>query len=179
MLSADQAALVLIDVQGKLASLMHEREALFDHLQRLIQGVRALDLPVLWLEQYPQGLGPTVPEVARLLSDLQPLAKTSFSAWGCAAFRDRLAATGRRQILLAGIEAHVCVYQTAVDLLAAGYSVEVVCDAVSSRTAANRQLGLERMRAAGALWTGVEMALFELLRTAEAPAFKTLARLVK
>lgn len=179
MLSRELAALVLIDVQGKLAQLMHEREALFDNLQRLIQGVRVLGLPVLWLEQYPQGLGPTIPEVARLLSDLQPVAKMSFSAWGCEAFRQRLEASGRRQVLLAGIEAHVCVYQTAVDLLAAGYTVEVVGDAVSSRTAANRQLGLERMRAAGARWTGVEMALFELLRTAAAPAFKAIARLVK
>lgn len=179
MLSPEQTALVLLDVQGKLAQLMHEREALFANLQRLIQGVRVLGLPVFWLEQYPQGLGPTVPEVARLLTDLQPMVKVSFSACGCGAFRQRLEASGRHQVLLAGIEAHVCVYQTAVDLLAAGYTVEVVGDAVSARTAANRQLGLERMGAAGARRTGVEMALFELLRTAEAPAFKEIARLVK
>lgn len=179
MLSPDQTVLVLIDVQAKLAPLMHEREALFDHLQRLVRGVRVLGLPVLWLEQYPQGLGATIPELAGLLSDLQPMTKLSFSAWGCEAFRQALEASRRRQVLLAGIEAHVCVYQTAVDLLAAGYTVEVVTEAVSSRTAANRRLGLERMRAAGARWTGVEMALFELLRTAEAPAFREIARLIK
>lgn len=178
-LTPEQAVLVLIDVQGKLASLMHGREALFDNLPRLIRGVRALGLPVLWLEQYPQGLGPTIPEVAGLLSDLRPIAKRCFSAWGSAPFRQQLLATGRRQVLLAGIEAHVCVYQTALDLRDAGFEVWVVTDATASRTAANHRLGLERLREAGAHWTGVEMALFELLRTAEAPAFKEIARLVK
>lgn len=179
MLTPETTALVLIDVQGRLAQLMHDRETLFDQLQRLVKGVRILGLPVLWLEQYPQGLGPTIPELAALLPDVQPVAKTSFSACGSAEFLQQLAASGRRQLLLAGIEAHVCVYQTAVDLLAAGHEVEVVGDAVSSRTAANRALGLERMRQAGARLSGVEMALFELLRHAQAPAFREIARLVK
>ena len=179
MLTTDHAALVLIDVQGKLAQLMHAREALFDNLQRLVKGTRALRLPVLWLEQYPQGLGPTVPEIAGLLPGVTPIAKTCFSAWGSDAFRGQLTATGRKQVLLAGIEAHVCVYQTALDLLGAGFEVEVVSDAVSSRAAANAELGRQRMRDAGARLTGVEMALFELLRTAEAPAFREVARIVK
>ncbi len=178
-LTPDQAVLVLIDVQEKLAAVMHERTCLVDALQRLIRGARALGLPVLRLEQYPQGLGSTIPEVAGLLPDVPSIAKLSFSAWGSSEFRQRLEATGRQQVLLAGIEAHVCVYQTALDLLAAGYTVEVVSEAVSSRAAANRVRGLERMREAGARLTGVEMALFELLRTAEAPAFKEIARLVK
>ncbi len=178
-LTSEQAVFVLIDVQAKLAARMHEREALVDNLRRLLAGVRRLGLPVLWLEQYPEGLGPTVPELAAGLADLRPLRKLSFSAWGCPAFREALAATGRRQVLLAGIEAHVCVYQTARDLLAAGYGVEVVGDAVSSRTAANRELGLARMGEIGARLTSVEMALFEMLGSAEAPAFKDIARLVK
>lgn len=179
MLKPEQTVLVLIDIQGKLAQLMHAREALFANLQRLVKGIQALGLPILWLEQYPQGLGPTIPEVAELLPDLRPVAKTCFSACGSEAFLAQLTGTERKQILLAGIEAHVCVYQTAMDLLAAGYEVEIVTDAVSSRTAANRDLGLQRMRDAGARWTSVEMVLFELLRTAEAPAFKEIARLVK
>lgn len=178
-LSPDRTALVLIDVQEKLAALMHEREVLGDNLQRLIPGARVLGLPVLWLEQYPQGLGPTLPAVAALLPDLQPITKRCFSAWGSQTFRQQLTATGRPQVLLAGIETHVCVYQTALDLLAAGYAVWVVCDAVASRTPANHRLGLERMREAGARWTSVEMALFEMLRTADAPAFKEIARLIK
>jgi nicotinamidase-related amidase len=179
MLTTDQTVLVLIDIQGKLAQLMHAREALFDHLQRLVKGARALGLPILWLEQYPQGLGPTIPEVAGLLPEVKPIAKTCFSAHGSEEFRSQLAATGRRQVLLAGIEAHVCVYQTALDLLEAGLEVEVVGDGVSSRTAANAELGRQRMRDAGARITGVEMALFALLRTAEAPAFREIARIVK
>lgn len=179
MLKRDHTALVLIDVQGKLAALMHEREALYRQLQILIQGAQALDLPVLWLEQYPQGLGPTIPEVAELLSGQQPLAKTCFSACGLDAFQDALRATGRRQVLLAGIETHICVYQTARDLLDAKFHVEVVSDAVSSRTAENKALGLERMAQAGAVLTGVEMCLFELLRKAGTTEFKTIAGLVK
>ena len=140
MLQRDHAALVLIDIQGKMAERMHDKETLYRNLQILVQGARALDLPVLWLEQYPRGLGPTIPEIAELLSDQRPLAKTCFSACGLDAFQTALRATGRRQILLAGIESHICVWQTARDLLNTGHHVEIVSDAVSSRTAANKPI---------------------------------------
>lgn len=179
MIEPARTALVLVDIQVRLARVMHEPDLLVDGLRRLVAGARALGLPVLWLEQYPEGLGPTVPEVAGLLEGLKPVTKLCFSAWGSPEFRRQLESGGRRQVLLAGIEGHVCVYQTAVDLLGAGYEVEVVGDAVSSRTAANRALGLARIQQAGARVTGVEMALFELLRTAEAHAFREIARLVK
>ena len=179
MLSRDHTALVLIDIQGKLASLMHEREALYRQLQILVQGAQILKLPILWLEQYPKGLGPTIPEVADLLSDQEPLAKTCFSACGLSAFQTQLRQSGRRQILLAGIESHICVYQTARDLLDSGYQVEVVADAVSSRTAENKELGLQRMASAGAQITAVEMCLFELLQEAGTAEFKQIAALVK
>ena len=179
MLDRTHTALVLIDIQGKLATRMHDREQLYANLQILIRGARKLELPILWVEQYPKGLGPTIPEVADLLPDLEPVAKTTFSACRLPEFDRRLRETGRHQLLLAGIEAHVCVYQTACELLGAGYHVEVVTDAVSSRTAANRRLALERMRAGGAMWTSVEMALFELLQDARDPAFKAVAALVK
>ena len=179
MLDTAQTALVLIDVQGKLAGLMHEKEALFRNLRILVQGCRALDVPVFWLEQYPEGLGPTVPEIAELLEGEEALAKLCFSACGQDEFAGRLRASGRRQILLAGIETHICVYQTACDLLREGYRVEVVEDAVSSRTAANRAIGLRKMEQLGARSSSVEMALFELLRRADDPRFKAVARLVK
>lgn len=179
MLRPERTALVLIDIQGKLATLMHEREALYRNLQILIRGSQILQLPIFWLEQYPQGLGPTIPEVAELLLNQQPLAKLCFSACGLDAFMERLRASGRKQLLLAGIETHICVYQTACDLLALGYQVEVVADAVSSRTPENRRLGLERMARAGAGITSVETCLFELLRRAGTPQFKEIARLVK
>jgi nicotinamidase-related amidase len=179
MLERSKAVLVVIDVQVKLFQTMDGREQLGANLQRLVKGVEVLGIPVLWLEQNPRGLGPTIPEVAALLSGQTPVSKQSFSCCGSAAFREALAALGRTQVLLAGIEAHVCVYQTALDLLALGYYVEVVADAVSSRTAANCQLGLERMAQAGVPPTSTEMALFELLRVAEGPDFKAILALVR
>jgi nicotinamidase-related amidase len=179
MLTIEKTALVLIDVQGKLAQLMHNREALFKQLQVAIKGMQALGAPIFWLEQNPAGLGATIPELAGLLAAQKPIAKMSFSCCGSAEFMLALKASGRAQVLLAGIEAHVCVYQTARDLLAARCDVEVVADCVSSRSAENRLIGLEKMRAAGAGITCVETALFELLRTAESPKFKEVVRLVK
>ena len=179
MLNASDTALAVIDVQGKLATLMHDRESLYRNLQILVRGARVLELPMLWLEQYPEGLGPTIPEVAELLSDREPLAKTCFSAWGHPDFARLLEESGRRQVLVSGIETHICVYQTVRDLRGRGYEVEVVEDAVSSRTAQNKRVGLEKARAAGAGITSVETALFELLREAGNPGFREIARLVK
>lgn len=175
----EEAVVVVVDVQGKLATLMHETERLMEQLQIFLRGARVLELPILWLEQYPKGLGPTVPEVAELLEGLEPIDKTCFSGYGSDRFRKALEATGRRQVIVVGIECHVCVYQTVRDLLADGYGVEVVADAVSSRTAANRHIGLERMARLGAGIMSVEMVLFELLREAGSEAFKEISRLVR
>ena len=179
MLTTDQAALVLIDVQGKLASLMFERERLYQNLQILLKGARILGLPILWLQQYPKGLGPTVPEIAAILDGLEPIDKTAFSACGESRFTEALAASGRRQAIVAGIESHVCVYQTTRDLLSSGHDVEVIADAVSSRSETNYLLGLERMASMGAARSSVEMCLFELLREAGSDAFKQISKLVR
>ena len=179
MLQKETAALALIDVQGKLASLMHEREELYRQLQILVKGAQALDLPIFWMEQYPEGLGPTIPELAELLADQQPLAKLCFSACGQRDFQGGLRKSGRRQVIVAGIETHICVYQTARDLLEDDYDVEIVADAVSSRSAQNKEIGIDKMRLAGAGITSVETVLFELLREAGTPQFKEIARLVK
>ena len=179
MLSKDRAILMLIDVQGNLARAMHERESLFRQLQILVRGARILELPMIWLEQNPQGLGPTIPELAQLLPDQKPLPKMSFSAMGCPEAVQALRASGRRQVLLAGIEAHVCVYLTAVDLLARGYEVETVADAVSSRSAENKRIGLNKIAALGGGVTCTETVLFEFLGRAEGPAFKAILQLLK
>ncbi len=179
MLEVGDTVFALVDVQGRLAQTMVNRERLFDNLQRLVKGLRVLGVPILWLEQNPRGLGPTIPELAALLTDLKPIPKWAFSCCRCEAFMEALRATGRRQVLLAGIEAHVCIYQTAVDLSQKGYHVEVVADAVSSRTAENREIALMRLRDAGIPLTSVEMALFELLKVAEGPAFKEILAIVK
>ncbi|RFA24493.1 hydrolase [Alkalilimnicola ehrlichii] len=179
MLQQENTVLVVVDVQGKLAQLMYEREALIDNLTKLIRGARELDLPILWLEQVPEKLGPTVPEVAECLQGIHPIPKSSFSGCGNMEFMDDIEACGRKQVLVAGIEAHVCVYQTVADLVRLGYEVQVAVDAVSSRTAANRGLGIERMRLEGARPTSVEMALFELLRVAEGDRFRRVSALIK
>lgn len=180
MLTLNNTALVVIDVQGKLAQLMSQKDSLFDNLQKIIKGAQTLDLPIIWNEQLPEKLGPTIPQIAQLLTNTtQPIAKASFSCCGNPPFMEALKATGRKQILLTGIEAHICVYQSCRDLLDLGYEVQVVTDATSSRTPENRQIGLERMKEAGATMTSAEMALFELLRVAEGPKFKEITRIVK
>ena len=117
MFKKENTALIVIDIQDKLANVMHEKKLLFQNAKKLVQGIRALEIPVIWLEQNPRALGPTIPEVADVLLDIKPINKMSFSCCGNEQFMQALQATNRKQILITGIEAHVCVYQTAADLL--------------------------------------------------------------
>ena len=179
MLRAEDTVLVVIDVQGKLAQLMHDKEELFKNIRTMILGAKALDVPILLTEQYPEGMGSTIPEIADLLDGVTPIAKTSFSCCGDDGFTEAFTTVGREQALLVGIETHICVWQTAYDLLESDYEVHVVADAVSSRKAENKHIGLENMRDSGAIMTCTETALFELLRVAEGPKFKEILKLVK
>jgi len=149
VLKIENSLLVIVDVQGKLAQLMFEKEKLIANLVRMVKGARILGIPILWNEQNPAGLGSTIPELTGLLTALQPQPKMTFSCCGNPAFMDELRRSGRRQVLLVGIEAHICVYQTAAELLQLGYEVHLVSDAVSSRTLENKQVGIERLRAQG------------------------------
>ena len=179
MLSAETTVLLLIDVQGKLAHLMDQRDTLFENLQKLIQGARILELPILLTEQYPDGLGPTLLEIARLMPDVKPISKISFSCCREEKFMASLQTLDRRQVLVCGIETHVCVQQTVSDLLDRGYEVHLAADAVSSRTAENRRIGIDKMKGAGAVITSVETALFELLEQAGGDRFKKMLTVVK
>jgi nicotinamidase-related amidase len=179
MLDIEKCSLVVVDVQGRLAQLMYGREALFKNIQILIKATKILDIPIVWCQQCPDALGPTVPQIAELLADNQSIDKASFSCCGDERFIGKLNSLDRQQVLLCGIETHVCIYQTAVDLRSRGYEANVAADAVSSRTLENKQIGLERLRAEGVNVSSTEMALFELSRTAEHPQFKQIARLVK
>ena len=179
MLNVENVVLVVVDVQGKLAQVMQDKESLFANLRRMIRGAQLLELPILWCEQNPAGLGPTTPEIAELLTSQTAVTKMSFSCFGSEAFQQALAATGRKQVLVTGIEAHVCVYLTAADLVKAGYEVEVVADAVSSRSSENKRIGLDKITRLPAGVTNTETALFELLRTAAHPRFKEVAKLLK
>jgi len=180
MLNVDNTALLVIDVQGKLAQLMYQKDNLFANLEKIIRGAQVLEIPIIWTEQVPEKLGQTTPAIAELLvKSAEPISKASFSCCGIEPFMTELQALQRRQILISGIETHICVYQTAVDLLDMGYEVQIVADAVSSRTAENRQIGLERLKEIGAIITNTEMALFELLRIAEGDKFRQITKIVK
>lgn len=179
MLIPENTVLLLVDIQEKLSAAMLEKRALVDNAIKMVNGARVLGIPIIRTEQNPNGLGKTVPELEQLLRDEEPVTKLSFSCCGEPLFTEKLRALNRSQILVAGIESHVCVYQTVLDLLPDGYEVQVLADVVSSRTEANRIIGLERCKQAGASITSVETALFEMLRVAEGDRFKQMLRVVK
>jgi nicotinamidase-related amidase len=179
MLDIQNCCLVVVDVQGKLAQLMFDKQFLFKNIRILIEAAKILSIPILWCQQCPDALGPTVPEIAQLLTDNEPIDKSAFSCCGAGQFNIKLNELKRQQILLCGIETHVCIYQTSVDLLRKGFRVYIIADAVSSRTAENKQVAINRMAAEGVNISCTEMALFELLKTAEHPQFRQIAKLIK
>lgn len=171
--------LIVVDVQGRLARLMHGSEAMIRAQRILIEACRLLEIPVVWAEQLPDKLGTTVDELQQPLSGLEPCAKSSFGCMGDPALRERITRSDRRQVLLCGIETHVCVWQTAAALRNEGYEVHLVSDATSSRSAFNRDVAFERMQAAGVCLSNVEMVLFELMVDATHPRFRDVTRLLK
>jgi len=181
-LDRKDAVLVVIDVQERLMPVIHDRFDVEKNIERLIRGAHILGVPTIVTEQYVKGLGPTVEPLRNALNETsgyRPIEKNCFSAHGCAPFAAQLAALDRRQIIIAGVETHVCVYQTVLDLLAEPRNVWIVADAVSSRTPRNRDLALQRMTSEGAKLASTEMVLFELLVTAGTDEFRAISRLVK
>ena len=179
MLNLDNTALVIIDIQGKLWNVMYEKEALLENAQKLAKGMQVLGVPIILTEQNPKGLGPTVPELMQLLPDVKPIPKFEFSCCRNRDFQQALDNLKRKQILICGIESHICVYQTTLALLSSGYEVQVVADVVSSRVVRNREIALTRVQNEGAKVTTSEMALYELLQTAESPQFKEMLKVIK
>jgi nicotinamidase-related amidase len=180
MLTAEQSVLIIVDVQGKLAQVMQQSAPLHQKLAILIQGAQLFDIPIIWLEQLPDKLGPTSEELSQLLSQTtQPIAKKHFSGWHCEEVKQQLNSLKRHNVILAGIETHVCVYQTCQDLLANDYQVHLVADAVSSRGTDNKVLGVQMMLNDGAKLTNVESLLFELQHVAQGDRFKALLKLIK
>jgi nicotinamidase-related amidase len=175
-LSAADSALLVIDVQEKLLTAIADTPRLLLNLSFLLDAARAVDVPVLATEQYPKGLGPTHPAIADRLPADRP-AKVAFSCGGVPEVIAGL--SGRPTVLLAGIEAHVCVLQTALDLLARGLRVFVAADTVASRDRTDRRFALRRLERAGAVLTTAEAAAFEWLGSAASPAFKTVSALVQ
>ncbi|MFH1994921.1 MAG: hydrolase [Nitrospinota bacterium] len=179
MLDIENTILLVVDVQGNLAQAMLEKEELFKNLERIINGAKVLGVPIIWVEQNPDGLGGTTPQIAACLEGLTPVKKNSFSCCGNEEFIQRIKETGRTQVLISGIETHICIYQTTAQLIDLGYEVEVVTDAVSSRSAANIEIGINKMAEAGASLTSVETALFELLKVSGGDKFKAILKIVK
>jgi hypothetical protein len=179
MFTIEKSVMLLIDVQGQLAELMYEKEKLFKSLQIIIQGMKILGVPIIWLEQIPKNLGPTREEISQYLTDEQSIEKFTFSCCVEPVFMDKFEKTGRKQVLLTGIESHICVFQTAHDLIQKGCQVQVVSDCVSSRTRENKQIGIQRIIRAGGEATSVEMAFFELMKAAKGEQFKQIVRLIK
>lgn len=176
-MSAADTALLVVDVQQKLIGAIAGHQRIVWNIRRLIDAAALLGLPVLATEQYPQGLGGTVPELAPRLGPIP--SKLTFSCRGCPeGFRD-LEAKGIQKVLVCGIEAHVCVGQTVLDLLAAGWSVYVAADAVGSRFERDCEVALRRMDSSGATLTTTEAALFEWCDAADTPQFKAISQLVR
>jgi nicotinamidase-related amidase len=180
-LEAEQCALIVVDIQSKLLPPIWEKERLIRNSQLLIRLAQILKIPALVSTQYAKGLGTTVPEIASLLPETQPIDKVMFSCFGSDVFCSLLKRLPgqRTTVLLCGMETHICVMQTALAALREGYVVHVASDAVSSRAEWNWRVGLDRMRAAGAVISSAEMITYELLRSSGSPAFKELLPYLK
>ena len=181
LIHAETSCLIVIDMQERLVPAMQAPARTIRNARVLITAARELAVPVLLTEQYPQGLGPTVPELARAAAEANAaiLPKMHFSCMEDSGFAAAFKATGRRQAVIAGMEAHICVMQTAVSLMDQGYEVFVVTDATSSRTLESEKACLDRLQASGAGIVTTEMVVFEWLGRAGTPAFKALLPLIK
>jgi nicotinamidase-related amidase len=174
--------LVIIDVQEKLMPVISGAEAVVQNLERLVRGFHVLDIPIVVTEQYTKGLGSTVPELRDVLKatvGYAPVEKSCFSAYGCGEFLSALRLARRKQIIVAGVETHVCVYQTVKDLTEAGYEVSLIADAVSSRTPENRDIAIRRMVSDGSKLSSTEMALFELVGNSGTDEFRAVSKLIR
>ena len=177
-LERQETLLLVIDIQERLAPVIEVKDQVIANTKILIEAAKTMDFPLLATEQYPKGLGRTVPELLDLIGEERILSKNSFTAY-TPEVKVALEAQGRKKILITGMETHVCVFQTVRDLLADGYQVYLVSDAVSSRTRANYENGLDLIRAMGAIITNTETAIFDLLKVSGTPEFKDMSALIK
>ncbi len=179
LLSKHEAVLVIVDIQERLASVVQKKDSVINNCGRLIELAKLYNIPIIVTEQYPKGLGRTVGELKSVLPDLNPIEKTNFNCCAESGFTDELDRLSRKTVILTGMETHICVLQTCIDLLMKGYYVHLVSDAVSSRTEDNWKIGIKYMRAAGAVISGTETVLFQLLKAAGSDEFKAISKLVK
>ena len=178
-ITTDNALLLVVDFQARLMPAIFESEALAIKTAAFAKGCRVLGVPIIAMQQYTKGLGETVGEIREALGDFEHVEKITFSCCGCAEFAEKLAREERKNILLTGIEAHICVQQTALDLLETNYNVYLITDCVGSRFEADRFCAERRMEKAGAVLTTMESVLFEMLGRADHPHRKEISSIVK
>ena len=177
---AQSVCLLMVDIQEKLLSVIAQKEAVLKNSIRLLSAARELSVPLIVTEQYPSGIGPTVPELAELLPEgTEPLSKMAFSCRGASGFDEAVGETGREMMVIFGLETHICVLTTAMDLLARGMKVVVAADACGSRTPESHELALSAARSCGALVVPAETVVYQMLGVAGTPEFKALLPLFK
>jgi nicotinamidase-related amidase len=170
---------LVIDIQERLFPVMFEKEAFLKNCQILIKGLGILGIPLIVTQQYTKGLGETIEEIKSAITDFNPIEKLSFSCWYEPTFKEKIKSLKAENVLICGIESHVCVLQTVVDLKEAGFNPIIVADCITSRSQQNIHLSLERFRYEGILISSCESILFELLQSAGEPEFKAISKLVK
>ena len=178
-LTNKDSVLVVVDIQERLAAVMSERQKVIGNSLHLIGAAKVFHFPVLLTEQYPKGLGPTVPEIREALPLYKPIEKLMFGCCGEPMFMEAIASTRKSRVILCGMDTHVCVLQTCLGLIKEGYIVHVVQDAICSRSKENYRIGVEFMRDAGAVITGTETVLFQLLEKAGTEEFKAISKRIK
>jgi len=179
MLKKDNTGLIVTDIQGKLARLVHESDELVANCEKLIKGAQVLGLPIVWLEQNPDKIGSTINELSLLLEPQAPITKFTFDACEEPVFMKAINAANVDNWLICGIEAHICVYQTALQLHQSGYKVQLVSDCISSRTLANKNLGISKLVSQGVDISGLEMCLYEMVKDCRASEFKEVLALIR
>ncbi|MBI0584048.1 MAG: isochorismatase family protein [Methanomassiliicoccus sp.] len=179
LLDKEDVQLLVVDVQERLVPAMPERDGTVANIGHLLELARLLDLPVTITEQNPRGLGGTIEAIASAAGEFEPLDKITFSCLDTEAIAARLRSAGRGTIVVVGMEAHICIYQTCLDLIARGCSVHVVRDAVCSRKSVDKETAVDNIRAAGAVVTTTETVIFQLLRCAGTPEFRAMSKRIK
>ncbi len=179
LLSKEKSILVLIDIQEKLLKVMWKKEDLILNLSKLIRAFKIMEIPILLTEQYPEGMGKTDKSISELVDQTEPVEKLCFSCMGKEDFDDKLKTSGRKQVVLAGIESHICVLQTALDLLDQSFLVYLPYDGTSSRKESDYRNALERMRKEGVVIGSMESAIFELLKVADTQQFREVLKIIK
>jgi len=179
LLAAEKCRLLVVDIQEAFAPHIHQMERVIERSRIMIEAAGLLEVPIIVTEQYPKGLGATVEPIREALGDCAYHQKTAFSCWQDQAIQEAILATGRRQILMVGIEGHVCIGQSAHDMLAAGLSCHLAVDAISSRRAADCEAALARVKDAGAFLSTTEAAIMEMTVSSKHRAFREISKLIK